>query len=188
MQNPLISQEEVLFFLKKRRNILEGVCITGGEPTIHPELPDFLYKVKELGYKVKLDTNGNNPLMLKELYHDQLINYVAMDIKNSKEKYPQSIGIEHFFLDHVCESVSIIMNSTIPYEFRTTVVKELHTDDDFISIGKWITGAKSYYLQSFKDSDTIIKPGLSAYDKEELFKFIALLTPFVPSVSLRGVE
>jgi pyruvate formate lyase activating enzyme len=185
---PVIPEEEVLAYLTKRRNILEGVCITGGEPTLYPELPEFISKIKALGFKVKLDTNGTNPALLKTLVREHLIDYAAMDIKNSKEKYGQTAGLSDFSTDSVSESISFLLSSGLDYEFRTTIVKELHTAEDMISIGRWIKGAKEYYLQSYKDSGDIIAPGFSSHSKETLLQFQTLLAPYVNLVALRGVD
>lgn len=185
---PTISAEEVLEALSKRKNILEGVCVSGGEPTLCPELPDFIQQLKNLGYKVKLDTNGTNPDMIKALVNSHLIDFVAMDIKNSKEKYPLTCGIPNVNRKPVEESVSYLLSSPVEYEFRTTVVKEFHTDEDMISIGSWLKGAKAYYLQNYKDSGDIIAPGLNSHTKETLTHFVELLKPYVEHVSLRGVD
>lgn len=185
---PVINMDSIFSHLKKRKGILEGVCITGGEPTLSKELPDLIRAIKELGYLVKLDTNGSNPKMLVHLAEQHLLDYVAMDIKNSIEHYGTTAGMLNFNPAAVQESVSFLMSSGIPYEFRTTIVKELHTDDDMLSIGNWIQGAAAYYLQNYKDSGDVIFPGLSGCSREELLHFKELLTPFVHQVSLRGVD
>lgn len=185
---PTIPAQEVLATLAKRKQLLEGVCISGGEPTLHPGLPDFIRSIKELGYLVKLDTNGTNPSMLKKLVQEQLLDYIAMDIKNSREKYALTCGISSFSLAPVEESVSFLLLGKLDYEFRTTVVKELHSNEDMLAIGEWIRGAKAYYLQSFVDSDDIIAPGLSSPSKDTLTQFTRLLTPYVEHISLRGVD
>ncbi|ROR31949.1 pyruvate formate lyase activating enzyme [Mobilisporobacter senegalensis] len=187
-KQPSIPEEEILSTLFKRKHILEGVCITGGEPTIHKNLPDFIRKIKEIGLKVKLDTNGNNPNMIEYLVAEDLIDYIAMDIKNSLEKYGTTVGILNFNTSKIQDSVSFIMSCGLPYEFRTTVVKELHAPSDFIQIGNWIKGAKSYYLQSYKDSGDILFPGLSSYSKDELYAFKEILTPYVELIELRGID
>lgn len=185
---PTIPAEEVLAYLAKRKGILEGVCITGGEPTIYPYLADLIKEIKGLGLKVKLDTNGSNPLILKTLVEDHLVDYVAMDIKNSKENYGLSIGIKNYNINNISESITYLLSSPIDYEFRTTIVKEHHTEEDILSIGQWIKGAKAYYLQSYKDSGDILSPGLSSHTKDTLLSFVKLLTPYVPNVQLRGVD
>jgi pyruvate formate lyase activating enzyme len=185
---PTIPEEEVLKILNKRKGVLEGVCITGGEPTLYPGLPQFIDKVKNIGLKVKLDTNGQNPKILKDLIAKGSIDYVAMDIKNSKEKYGLSIGIPNFDTTRVSESISYLLSSTIDYEFRTTVVKEHHTTEDFVSIGKWIQGAKAYYLQAYRDSDDILSPGLTGYSKKELLSFAQVVKPYVMEIGIRGID
>ena len=160
-----LSEEEVLKFLKKRQGILDGVCITGGEPLLQGEaVISFMRKVKELGYSLKLDTNGTNPKLLKELCEAGLVDYVAMDIKNSKENYHVAIGREKEdcgkLLENVRESASYLMNGRIDYEFRTTLVKGIHTPQDVEDIVFWIGKARIWYLQNFKDSGSILSPNL----------------------------
>jgi pyruvate formate lyase activating enzyme len=185
---PSIPEKEVLEYLQKRKGILEGVCITGGEPTIHPGLTGLISDIKAMGYKIKLDTNGTNPDMLRELVKVNLIDYIAMDIKNSKEHYGKSAGIGSFDTKAVEESIAFLLKEPVDYEFRTTVVKEHHSSQDMISIGNWIKGAKAYYLQSYKDSGDVLEPGLSAPDKETLLAYKELLTPYVKYVAVRGVD
>lgn len=188
VDQPTISEEEVFYTLNKRKGMLEGICITGGEPTLYPGLTDFIRKLKARGLLVKLDTNGNNPNVLKELVANHLLDYIAMDIKNSKDKYSLSSGIDNFDTTRISESVSFLLSSNIDYEFRTTIVKEHHTTEDIISIGQWIQGAKAYYLQAYKDSGDVISPGLSSYSKSELNKFREVLLPYVTTVGIRGID
>ena len=185
---PIIPVEEILAYLRKRTGILEGVCISGGEPTISPDLPDFIRKIKALGYHVKLDTNGSNPDMIKALVNEKLIDYIAMDIKNSPEKYVLTSGSSNIDIKAVEESVAFLLTAPVEYEFRTTIVKELHTDSDILAIGHWLKGAKSYYLQSFKDSGDILSTGCSNPSKDTLLHFSELLAPFVEHISIRGVD
>ncbi|HWT76088.1 MAG TPA: anaerobic ribonucleoside-triphosphate reductase activating protein [Mobilitalea sp.] len=185
---PTIPREEVLDTLSKRKNVLEGVCITGGEPTLYKELPAFIREIKEMGFMVKLDTNGTNPLMMKQLTDEKLIDYIAMDIKNSREKYASTAGISNLNLAAIEESVSFLLSSPLDYEFRTTIVKEFHAQEDMLSIGKWLSGAKAYYLQSYKDSGDVIQPGLNSHSKETLLDYVYLLTPYIRHVSLRGID
>ena len=182
------SEEYVLNFLKKRRGILEGVAITGGEPTLQPDLRDFILRVRELGYKIKLDTNGTRPDVLRDLCDSGLIDYVAMDIKTCKERYSDVAGIPSLHMEGILESVEYLKNGKIPFEFRTTVVKELHSAEDFERIGQWISGCPHYYLQNFVDSDNVLVAGFSAYSKEELLDFIEILKPYIPNAELRGVD
>lgn len=185
---PVIPAEDVLSALSKRQKVLEGVCISGGEPTLYPELPEFIEKIKALGFRVKLDTNGTHPAMIKSLVSGGLIDFIAMDIKNSKEKYALTCGIPNITMKPIEESVAYLLSSPVEYEFRTTIVKEYHTEEDMLSIGKWLNGANAYYLQSYKDSGDIIAPGLNSHSKETLARFAELLTPYVKHVSLRGVD
>lgn len=185
---PSIPFKQVIETLIKRKHILEGICITGGEPTLSKELPVFIEQVKTLDLKVKLDTNGNNPSMLDSLLKNKLIDYIAMDIKNSKENYSKTIGISDFAINNIEESIQLIMNSTIDYEFRTTVVKEIHTANDFIAIGKWINGSKKYFLQSFTDSGDILQTGCSPYSKDELNLFKEMVSPYVNYIEIRGID
>lgn len=183
-----LDEDEVLDFLKKRQGILDGVAITGGEPMLHRDLPELLSKIKALGYKIKLDTNGSNPEMLKEVIERRLIDRVAMDIKNSPEAYGETIGVENFDLAPIERSKDMLLCGDMDYEFRTTVVKGIHTEERLIEAAKWIKGAKEYYLQQFKDSGNLIMPdGLSAYDEKEMHALAELVREHVPAAEVRGV-
>lgn len=183
-----MDQEELLAFLKKRRGLLDGVCITGGEPLLRPDLQQLLEAVKALGYPVKLDTNGSHPAALRDLAQRKLVDYVAMDIKNSPALYPLTAGVPELDLGPIRESVAFLLEGTVDYEFRTTVVREFHDGDSFRAIGPWLAGAKRYFLQSFVDRDTVIREGLHPWDRESLQTFADLVRPWVPSVELRGVD
>ncbi|MGN0313029.1 MAG: anaerobic ribonucleoside-triphosphate reductase activating protein [Lachnospiraceae bacterium] len=185
---PLIPEEDVLQTLEKRRSIIEGVCITGGEPTLQADLKDFILKIRDMGFLVKLDTNGYRSEVLEELLDEHLLDYVAMDIKNCPEKYAMSCGIAHPDITNINRSIELLLQKTIPFEFRTTVVRQLHTKEDFVEIGKWIQGADAYFLQSYQDSERVISPGFTAYSKEELQEIQQCLLPYVPAVELRGVD
>lgn len=185
---PMISENTVLDFLKKRKGILQGVCITGGEPTLQPDLVIFLQKIKELGYLIKLDTNGYQPAVIKSLVQEGLIDYIAMDIKSSQENYQKIANIPSFKIANIEESVSYIMNSRVMYEFRTTIVEELHSLETIISIGNWIQGCNAYFLQNFQESDQVLMKGFHSHDKKTLETFINHLNPQIPSVSLRGLD
>lgn len=174
-------------FLNSRTGLLDGVCITGGEPLLQPDICDFIRKIKNLGFFVKLDTNGSFPKKLKQLVEDNLIDYVAMDIKNSKENYAKTIGIDNLDLSSVCESVDFLLSGTVDYEFRTTCVKPLHSIEDMLSIGKWIKGAKAYFLQQFVDSGDLIGQGMSQFSKDEMTVLCNTVKQFIPSADLRGV-
>ena len=182
-----IPMDEVLSFLEKRTSVLQGVCISGGEPLINPHLDSFLIAIKKLGYKIKLDTNGSYPDKLKDLVNRNLIDYVAMDIKNCLEKYPETVGIEQFDTEPIKQTVSYLLEGHIPYEFRTTVVKEFHTLEDFTKIAHWLKGADAYYLQQFVDSPCVIQKGLHAYQKEDMNHFLEAVTPYIPHAQLRGL-
>ena len=185
---PLFTDEEVLKFLTKRRGVLEGVAITGGEPTLQPDLREFLQKVRALGYKIKLDTNGSRPDILRMLCEDGLIDYVAMDIKTCKERYPLVAGIPSLKMEGILESVEFLKCGTVPYEFRTTVVKELHSAEDFVLIGQWLSGCSAYFLQNFVASENVLVPGFSSCTKDELLSFRESLQPFIDHVELRGID
>ena len=181
-----ISDAEVLEFLKKRQGILEGVCISGGEPLIHNELKDFIREVKKLGYPVKLDTNGSFPQKLRELIGEGLVDYVAMDVKNSFEKYNETTGI-NADIDSVKESIEILINGNIDYEFRTTLVSGFHTPKDMQSIGEMIKGTKKYYLQNFADSGDILCPGLAPLGEEEMELMRKTAEKYVSVTQIRGI-
>ncbi len=181
----IMEDKELLDFLKKRQGILEGVAITGGEPLLRKDIKELLVAIKELGYPVKLDTNGNHPEILKELVNDGLVSYVAMDVKNSKEKYAQTIGLDKFDITNVDESINFLLNSNIDYEFRTTVLKELHDESSFEGIAKWIQGAKNYFIQNFVDRDTVVFDGLHGFEENELKKFSDIVSPYVKNIGIR---
>lgn len=185
---PLIPQEEVLAFLRKRSGVLSGVCITGGEPTLQPDLADFIREVKKIGLLVKLDTNGYRPQVLRSLLREGLPDYVAMDIKNCREKYGVTAGCEGLEVRLIEESVQLLKESRIPYEFRTTVVRELHEAEDFDKIGAWLEGAKAYFLQAYRDNENVLREGFHAYTREEMERFLPLLQKRIERVELRGVE
>lgn len=182
-----ISQESFFEFLSKRKGLLDGVCISGGEPLLQKEIRLLISKIKALGFLVKLDTNGSFPDKLKELVESGLVDYVAMDIKNSPANYTKTAGTTKDVLLKIMESVAFLLGSSLEYEFRTTVVKELHTKDDFIEIGKWIQGSKKYFLQNFVDSGDIIQPGLHGVEKAELEMFADTVRKYVPSVQIRNM-
>lgn len=187
-QQEEIPVSQVLSFLKKRRKILEGVCITGGEPTLSPELPQLLEEIRNLGYPVKLDTNGTRPKVLKSLAQQELIQMAAVDIKACPDNYPSLCGLVRPDLDAIRETVDFLKNGTLDYEFRTTVVRELHTEKDFIEIGQWLAGAKACYLQAYRDSEEVLQPGFSSYSRKELEHFRQILKDTIPLVELRGID
>lgn len=184
------TEEEIFSFLKKRAGILTGVCVTGGEPTLQKDLPDFLARIKELGLLVKLDTNGSQPEALRSLHSHGLIDYCAMDIKNSPAKYAVTAGLSSCDLEPIQESVSFLISLTdrFPYEFRTTLVRELHDTEDILTISEWLRGAHAYYLQPYTDSENVITPGYHAHSEQTLLKFRDICLTNIPNTRLRGIE
>lgn len=229
---PEISPDEFSRFLKKRSGILEGICVTGGEPTLYADLPDLLKMIRAAGYLVKLDTNGSNPIMLESLLNEGILDYAAMDIKAGRENYYRVCGLKtpgaaHFarqnspadltgfsaipnrlsadpssfpadttmlpadpLLTRINRSVELLKNSSIKYEFRTTVVKGLHTESDFTDIADWLAGNSSYYLQSFRDCPEVLQQDhtFSDFSKEEMEHFLEIVQKKIPAAKLRGIE
>ena len=181
------SVEEVLDFLKKRRGLLDGVVLSGGEPLMQNGAAEFLEQVRSLGFAVKLDTNGCYPEALEEILKRKLVDYVAMDIKNSREQYGVTVGIPDFDVTPIEQSVALLKNSGVDFEFRTTVVKEFHTAQDIVSIGQWLAGSPRYYLQQFVDSGDLVGTGCTAAEPLELQGFADLVRPFFGLVELRGI-
>ena len=182
-----LSTEKLLAFLETRRGKLDGVCVTGGEPTLYEDLPALLRQIRALGFAVKLDTNGSHPEALRAVVATGLVDYVAMDIKNSPAKYAATAGLPGFDLTPVRQSAALLLEGTVDYEFRTTAVAELHDDDSFREIAQWIAGAKRYYIQCFIDRDSVLRTGLHAPDKAQLERWADIVRPLIPSVELRGV-
>ena len=185
-ESPTLSEEEFFTFLKKRRGMLEGVCVSGGEPTLYHDIIPFLKKIKELGYAVKLDTNGYRPSVIREAIDSGAVDYFAMDIKNSKESYGKTVGLSDFDISKIEESVSLLKSGGVDFEFRTTLVRELHTEDDILSIARWLAGDEKYFLQTFADSGDLICSDFSGYDKNETEHLLNLLKPYVPNAQIRG--
>lgn len=181
-----MTEDEFFSFLEKRKGILEGVCVTGGEPLLQPDIDQFIARIKEMGYPVKLDTNGSFPEKLKDLVSRNLIDYVAMDIKNSLDEYVITAGTDERYLNAIKESVSYLKSNQIPFEFRTTVVKHFHTEESFEKIGQWLSGTEKYYLQKFKDSGDLINGHVQGCSDEEMEKFLLKVKEYVPNVQLRG--
>lgn len=186
--SPVIPEEEVLAHLEKKKKLLDGVAVTGGEPLLQKDLPAFLKKLKEMGYPVKLDTNGSFPDRLKELVKAGLVDYVAVDIKNRPEKYAETVGVADFDLTPVRETVDFLLSDAVDYEFRTTVVRQFHTPEDIRAAADWIRGAKRYFLQNFVDSGNLIQPGLTGVSSEEMEEMASAARTILPRVALRGVE
>ncbi len=186
-QEEKVKEEEFFQFLKTRQNKLEGVCITGGEPTIQTNLLKFIKKIKNLGFAVKLDTNGTNPAMLQAAYKKKILDFVAMDIKNSPQNYSKATGIK-FDLEKIRESIRLIQNSGINYEFRTTVVPSIHRKADLMAIGQWLKGSQKYALQTYRDNGKILDPALQKktnYAIMNLEKIASLLKDDFQSVEVR---
>lgn len=179
------AQEDIFIYLEKRSGVIDGVCITGGEPLLQPDIEDFIRKIKALGLLVKLDTNGSNPTKLKDLIEKGLLDYVAMDIKSSKESYFKLIGKE-IDLSLIEKSVDIIKQSGIPYEFRTTAVKSLHTKEDFYNIGLWLKGVDKYFIQHFVDSGETIEKGHIPFSADEMQELLIEVRKNIPNATLRG--
>lgn len=182
-----IDRESVLSFLKKRQGILEGVAITGGEPMIQEDLEAFIRDVRALGYQVKLDTNGGEPKKLRHFIEEGIVDYVAMDIKNVPEKYGVTCGINNLDVSPYIQSMELLLEGRVDYEFRTTIVREFHTNEDIINIAKWLKGAKRYYLQSFVDREQVRNHSLSAYTEDELSVILKEAKVFLPCTEIRGV-
>ena len=187
LEEASISEDEVMSFLKKRAGMLDGVAITGGEPLLHTDMPGFLEKIKNLGYKIKLDTNGSNPTLLKDIVNAGLVDRVAMDIKNAPDEYEKTAG-RSVDMEKIEESKDFLLTGTCDYEFRTTVVKGIHTKESIVAAAKWISGAKEYYLQQFKDSGNLINPEeLTAFDENEMHVLADAVREYVPTAEVRGV-
>lgn len=202
---PVLPENEFFEYLKRRQGILEGVCVTGGEPALSADLLPFLSQIKSLGYLVKLDTNGTRPDVLREAVAAGLVDYIAMDIKSSPEGYSAAAGIPLFqprkllppgavTLEDICESADFLMQCSIPYEFRTTVIRELHNKEILLQIANWLKGAKAYYLQAFKNSGDLLSSAmensvtLSGYSASVLQEFLQMLSPYFQTIGLRGVD
>ena len=180
-----LSTEKLLAFLETRRGKLDGVCVTGGEPTLYEDLPALLRQIRALGFAVKLDTNGTNPAMLKALLQERVLDYVAMDIKNSPSRYAETCGgID--CLSRVRESAALLMDGTVDYEFRTTVCAPLHTPRDMEELGRWLKGARRYFLQPFADSGALVGGGVSPPSEDEIKALRDSVLPYIPNTQIRG--
>lgn len=181
-----IEESEIFKYLEKRKNILEAVCITGGEPLLQKDIKEFISKVKEFGYKVKLDTNGSNHILLKELLEENLLDYVAMDIKSTFVKYSSISGVK-VNTDNIMNSIKLLEDSNIEYEFRTTIIKEFHTLDDIKEICKILNGESKYYIQNFRNSDGVLKKNLNGFSDEELIQLRKELIEIYPNILFRDI-
>jgi len=186
--SPVMEEDDLLSFLEKRKGLLDGVAVTGGEPTLSAGLDAFLRRVRQMGFLTKLDTNGYHPDILKKLLDEGLVDYVAMDIKNSPGKYAMTCGIDSVDMSRIRESIRLLVQGETDYEFRTTVVAQLHETEDFEQIGQLISGAKRYFLQQFTDRDTVPYGNLSAPDPDQMRTFAEAAARYVPDTQLRGVE
>ena len=186
-ESPSLSEEDILSFLDSRKNLLDGMVLSGGEPLMQPGCTDFLQKVRDLGLSIKVDTNGCYPEVLRDILNRGLVDYVAMDIKNRREKYAETVGIPNFDLSPIEESIQILKTSGVDYEFRTTVVQELHTADDIRAIAQWVQGAPTYALQKFVDSGNLISTGLHSPEALALEGFARTAASFFKQVLVRGV-
>ena len=181
----IMSLDEFFAFLDSRRGRLEGVCISGGEPTIHSALPELIREIKSRGFAVKLDTNGTNPEMLMSLINDGLLDYVAMDIKNSPERYEDTVVINSHLLESVRLSAKILMEGRVDFEFRTTLMRELHDAEDMESIGRWLSGEEKYFLQTYRDEGDLLVGGFTPHTEEEKKNFVNILKRYIPNVKIR---
>ena len=175
-------------YLKKRKNVLEAVCVSGGEPTLNPHIISLLENIKKIGYHIKLDTNGSNPEVLEKLINNHLIDYIAMDIKNDELNYPRTIGLENINFDNIRKSIQLIMNSNLGYEFRTTLVKELHNEESIKNIGKLIEGANKYYLQKFILRESCLDQTFTEVDIDTANFYKSILEKDIKNVYLRGYK
>ena len=184
----VMGEDDFFSFLDKRTGLLDGVAITGGEPCLHADLPAFMQKIRARDFAVKLDTNGFHPQILSRILGEGLADYIAMDLKNSPAKYARTCGLEQVDMKPIEESISLLINGDTDYEFRTTVVRELHETSDFEAIGEMIRGAKRYFLQKFTDRDTVPFGNLTAPTREEMEKYASIVASCVDQVALRGVD
>ncbi len=182
-----VSEEEVFNYLKKRKGILDGVCITGGEPLLQKDIEAFIKKIKEMGFKVKLDTNGSCPATLKKLIENNLLDYIAMDVKDDFNSYDKTSGIAMINIENIKKSIAIIENSNVEYEFRTTVVKELHNYSHLANICEYIGKNAKYYIQNYRDCDTVLESGLTGFSETELLDIEKKLKVTYPNVMIRGI-
>ena len=188
----LMEDEEFVKFLSTRKGLRDGVCVSGGEPTLYKDLPVFLAKSKELGFPVKLDTNGYRPEVLKALVAAGLVEYVAMDVKNSPAMYAKTVGLETIELAKIEESLGFLIDGNVDYELRTTLVSQLHTEESIQDMGQWLVSLvpgkkpKKLFLQSFVDRDTVLFGNLSAPETEATHRFARILEPFVETISIRN--
>ncbi len=180
-----IQKEDIFDFLQSRRNAIDGVCITGGEPLLQDDLYDFMAEIKEMGFFLKLDTNGSLPTVLNHILKNNLADYIAMDIKNSPANYPRTIGVNDLNINDIKISASLLQDSDTPYEFRTTVMRELHTFDDIELIGQWLQGCRAFYLQHYISGDDVIMPVFSSFSQDDMNSMRDILLKYMNAVEIR---
>lgn len=181
------TEEEIFAHLKRRKNVLDGVAITGGEPLLQKDIERFMYEIKDMGYAVKLDTNGSFPDKLKDILALDLADYVAMDVKNCKERYAETVGLKNFDIKSVEESIDILMSSGVDFEFRTTVTENFHTLEDMEKLAQWIKGNEKYFLQNFVDSGNLIDSSCKGVSKKQMEEMLTVVKKHVPNAQLRGI-
>lgn len=186
-KDSIIDHEEIFSYLQKRKNVIEGIVISGGEPTIQPKLKDFIIRVKELGLSVKLDTNGSNPDIIKELIDEKLIDYIAMDVKNIFDEYLGIVNLKQINVDKVKRSIELIKNSGVDHEFRTTIMKNYHDVDKITQICEYLGKDEKYYLQNFEDSEMVLDKSLISFSTDALRNIEQILKAKFPNVSVRGI-
>ena len=179
-----ISEKEFFEFLLSRKGKLDGVCITGGEPTLYPNLTNLICRIREMGFLVKLDSNGTVPEMLEHLLREKLLDYVAMDIKNAPSRYAETCGAD--VIEHIKKSAALLKTGNIDYEFRTTVCHPFHSPKCMEEIGRWLRNAKRYYIQPFVDSGNLLGSGVSVMTKSELETLLNAVKSYIPAAELRG--
>nr|MCR4842882.1 anaerobic ribonucleoside-triphosphate reductase activating protein [Eubacterium sp.] len=184
----IMDDNGLMEFLEKRQGLLDGVVFTGGEPLLRKDLLPVIERVRAMGFKIKLDTNGGHPERLRECVESGLIDYVAMDIKNSPDRYAVTVGLPAVDIKRISESVEFLIGGSVDYEFRTTVVKQFHDEESFRQIADWIEGARRYYLQGFVDRDTVPYVGLEACSDEQMHSFLEIVSPKVVHAELRGID
>ncbi len=184
---PLMTDDELLDYLQKRKGLLDGVAITGGEPLLRKELPELLRKIKTLGYAIKLDTNGSFPARLKALVEEGLIDYVAMDVKNTPARYGETVGFLKLDLAAIEQSIEYLLTDAVDYEFRTTVIEQFHSEEEIETIGQWIKGAKRWFLQRFKPSELVPDGTLTAPSTQKMEELLKIAQKYIPAAELRGV-
>ena len=185
---PDLTRKELFSFLETRKGLVDAICITGGEPTLYSDLKQLIHDIKQMGFLVKLDTNGYEPYQLDQLIKEHLVDYVSMDIKNSLDKYAKTAGCTDFDPTRIKLSVDLLKDSDIDYEFRTTVVRELHSKENILSIAQWLKGAKAYYLQPYVESEDVIMPLFTSYSHDQMLELKKLAETYIDNVHLRGMD